>query len=50
MMVEMRPDVLERMVTQKGGSTEVAVSGTLDSVSEKKWVVYDDFDGGGGRG
>lgn len=35
MMVEMRPDVLERMVTQKGGSTEVAVSGTLDSVSEK---------------
>ncbi len=35
MMVEMRPDVLERMVTQKGGSAEVAVSGTLDSVSEK---------------
>ena len=35
MMVEMRPDVLERMVTQKGGSTEVAVSGTLDSVSGK---------------
>lgn len=50
MMVEMRPDVLERMVTQKGGSAEVAVSGTLDSVSEKKWLVYDDFDGGGGRG
>lgn len=35
MMVEMRPDALERMVTQKGGSAEVAVSGTLDSVSEK---------------
>ena len=35
MTVEMRPDALERMVTQKGGSTEVAVSGTLDSVSEK---------------
>ena len=31
----MRPDALERMVTQKGGSAEVAVSGTLDSVSEK---------------
>lgn len=35
MMVEMRPDALERMVTQKGGSAEVAVSGTLDSISEK---------------
>ena len=35
MMVEMRPDALERMVTQKSGSAEVAVSGTLDSVSEK---------------
>lgn len=35
MTVEMRPDALERMVTQKGGSTEVEVSGTLDSVSEK---------------
>ena len=50
MTVEMRPDALERMVTQKGGSAEVAVSGTLDSISEKKWVVYDGFDGGGGRG
>lgn len=30
MTVEMRPDALERMVTQKGGSTEAAVSGTLD--------------------
>ena len=36
MTVEMRPDALERMVTQKGGSAEVAVSGTLDSISEKK--------------
>ena len=35
MTVEMRPDALERMVTQKGGSAEVAVSGTLDSISEK---------------
>lgn len=35
MTVEMRPDALERMVTQKGGSPEVAVSGTLDSISEK---------------
>ena len=35
MTVEMRPDALERMVTLKGGSAEVAVSGTLDSISEK---------------
>ena len=28
MTVEMRPDALERMVTQKGGSAEVAISGT----------------------
>ena len=35
MTVEMRPDALERMVTQKGGSAEVAVSGILDSISEK---------------
>ena len=35
MTVEMRPDALERMVTQKGGSAEVAISGTLDSISEK---------------
>ena len=35
MTVEMRPDALERMATQKGGSAEVAVSGTLDSISEK---------------
>lgn len=35
MTAEMRPDALERMVTQKGGSAEVAVSGTLDSISEK---------------
>ena len=35
MTVEMRPDVLERMVMQKGSSADVALSGILDSVSEK---------------
>ena len=44
MTVEMRPDALERMVTQKGGSVEVAVSGTLDSISEKNgWCRHGTF-------
>ena len=50
MTVEMRPDALERMVTQKGGSDRGGGIWNTGFCFGKKWVVYDDFDGGGGRG
>ena len=50
MTVEMRPDALERMVTQKGGSRRGGCIWNIGFYFGKKWVVYDDFDGGGGRG